>query len=1714
MSTEPQSQTCYEYLLKQTSNGLFAADDLLAVILPLMEQVQKNHEQGQVAPLDGLNKLQVNYRHIYFEDHERLAPKLNLEKLKELQAEASSSFRVVGEANETLDMDEGTIERQDLNLNENDEEIKRLVYLPAYRSWEHAVGHHDALTDIYSLGIILASFALGMDLGDRAQLKYFSDNRNNLFLINPALNPVIAGIIVRMTELNRHERAQDLLLLVQSLKNYRSQDLDKDVDYSDYAGFNEANVEGKREIIQSYLCKKLFEISKRNRLLFYKETLSHLNLTQASVPIMLDYKNIKSEQLFLWHEDLASKLFSNKGLDLNLYLRFEDTPYLPGTLDKIRLQANRDIKEYGFAQLRLVIVFLHWHNLKEEKETRIQSPLLLLPVTITKKKGISDAYILKAQDTEAEVNPVLKHQLQELYSLDLPDSVDLADADLNQFYELIKQKIHNSEKAVIFNKGEKPKIELIHAKAKQRLNTYRKRARLSGKGVRFMGDLDYSYQPGNFQPLGLQMFLRKVRPAASPFANFLDDRPAPRLPQMTGGSASDLEPIPVMEKERELYRMKEEETNPFVWSFDMCSLTLANFNYRKMSLVQDYRSFLDDELENPAFDELFSLNPKPQSKAGNRSLDFEKSYFIVPTDRSQMNAVLQAKEGFSYIIQGPPGTGKSQTITNLIADYAARGKRVLFVCEKRAAIDVVYHRLHQAGLEELSCLIHDSQTDKKAFVMDVKKTYESFISDKKDEGLEAEREQLASDLAAHLQRLKVFTSTISSSEEGKASLFDILNHMISLSEFKVEIAEKDKEKLPDYDFWQAQKERIEALDNALKEYNYPVIWSQFPFRNINAKISCEAKPLNVIAELSGVLKSFFSDLKELEELRPDFFELCVDFSDLKNLLKFCQQSEELGARSLLGLLDGNSHISRSLRSMFKDFEKSEDKLKEAQEKTIHWQNKLELRDAESALSQAINFDAGIFRFVMPSYWNLRKVIKASYNFAAHAIKPRWVDILRELIEEHKCLKSLTRIKEKIAEGYGFEDIGETDSLLKELRGDMTGSLKEWKSFLCTSEGAITFVAKAASLFRQLGDIEKNFSRLLFGWQDFSCQELEKLVERAGECDHDDLYILSEFNKQDEKVQTCLHEFNLHNDQLTWAIAENNYETLCRKDKDFDRFTYKKMASLRESFAKKFKKWQELNGAYILHKVKERFSEHYRISETPVSQLTESSDKELRSLYRAGRKELEHEFGKSMRYKSIRSLAAGETSIVLRDLKPIWLMSPLSVSDTLPLKIDEFDVVIFDEASQIQLEESIPALYRSPQIIVVGDEKQLPPTNFFSSRSGNEDQSVFIEEAGESYEYDLNADSFLTQSARTLPSTMLMWHYRSRFEKLISFSNEAFYEGRLLTIPDRSVEGRSSQEIVVKNESSEIDIHRDILKRSISFHYLEQGIYEKRKNTSEAKYIAQLVREILVEDSGLSVGIVAFSEAQQGEVEEALNRLGVEDKEFKNKLEAEMEREEDEQFIGLFVKNLENVQGDERDIIILSVCYGYDRTGKMRMNFGPINKSGGEKRLNVIFSRSKRHMVVVSSIKGVAITNTYNDGANCLKNYLDYSEAVSMGDEQQIENVLSRLYSHFGNEGYNAELSSAAKQLASSLEARGWQVDRQLGQSRFRCDLAIRQPGRDKYSLAIVFDHYAKTQDTLEDFLLKPMVLKAFDWDYEFILIKDWHENSDAIIEKIESRLAV
>lgn len=675
---------------------------------------------------------------------------------------------------------------------------------------------------------------------------------------------------------------------------------------------------------------------------------------------------------------------------------------------------------------------------------------------------------------------------------------------------------------------------------------------------------------------------------------------------------------------------------------------------------------------------------------------------------------------------------------------------------------------------------------------------------------------------------------------------------------------------------------------------------------------------------------------------------------------------------------------------------------------------------------------------------------------------------------------------------------------------MVREAHEWLLQSGDGDRAIKALARLGADVQRLRELMERFL------EDYAALPLDGLAEALEDMSDtldelpDYIECLKQLAELPKEVASALRALPWTLEQFEAAAAWRSYDEIMRADRltaRFNRCVHQQQVRKLDQITQQ---WLDVNARLVCERVRQRFREHITISTSPAAQLT-PEQKEFKKRYARGRRELEHEFGKSMRYKPVRDLAEGDSGLVVGDLKPVWLMSPLSVSDTLPLDDDTFDVVIFDEASQIPLEEAIPPLFRAKQTIVVGDEMQLPPTNFFSARRDEDEELLTLEHEGELIEYDLESNSFLSHAARNLPSRMLGWHYRSRSESLVSFSNWAFYQGRLLTVPEETLAGRGWPELTATESGAAAENLRGLLSRPVSFHFLEHGVYEKRRNRAEAEYIAELVRGLLRQESRPSIGIVAFSEAQQSEIEAALERLAHSDPLFREQLEQEYEREEEDQFAGLLVKNLENIQGDERDVIILSVCYGYGPDGRMRMNFGPINQSGGEKRLNVAFSRAREHMALVSSIRSSAITNDYNDGANCLKNYLQYAEYCSVGDLTGAQRILRTMaVLRETHHDTTSESDAAAEQLSTALRERDYIVDRGVGQSHFRCDLAVRRAGEDRYRLGILVDtdDYYRQADILERDLMRPKLLRAFGWRLTIVLAKDWWEQPDQVLDRV------
>ncbi|MBD2165982.1 DUF4011 domain-containing protein [Calothrix membranacea FACHB-236] len=426
--------------------------------------------------------------------------------------------------------------------------------------------------------------------------------------------------------------------------------------------------------------------------------------------------------------------------------------------------------------------------------------------------------------------------------------------------------------------------------------------------------------------------------------------------------------------------------------------------------------------------------------------------------------------------------------------------------------------------------------------------------------------------------------------------------------------------------------------------------------------------------------------------------------------------------------------------------------------------------------------------------------------------------------------------------------------------------------------------------------------------------------------------------------------------------------------------------------------------------------------------------------------------------------------LVKALKPCWMMSPLSVSQYINADVVHFDVLIFDEASQLRTEDVVPAIIRSNQVIVIGDKKQLPPTSFFSTAKDSEEDS--------NDEDDASYESVLDECSNFMFGRTLKWHYRSQDERLIAFSNKHFYDSQLVTFP---------------NPVQNPDL-------GVWFQHVPDGIYDRggrTDNRREAQVVAQLALEHFQRFPEQSLGIIAFSEAQADAIQEQIEILGKE--------HPALETFCSDNSPQYFLKALENVQGDERDAIILSVGYARDDQGKLFLNFGPLNRQGGERRLNVAVTRAKSKIMLVSSILAgdIDLTRSQSKGAKALRDYLKY--AASGGERLQGNSYTDTLNfdSPFEEDVYHA------------LVQQGYTIRTQVGCSGYRIDLAVvnnNRPG--EFLLGIECDgaSYHSSPTARDRDRLRQQVLERLGWKIYRIWSTDWFRNKPNQVRLLIERI--
>lgn len=453
--------------------------------------------------------------------------------------------------------------------------------------------------------------------------------------------------------------------------------------------------------------------------------------------------------------------------------------------------------------------------------------------------------------------------------------------------------------------------------------------------------------------------------------------------------------------------------------------------------------------------------------------------------------------------------------------------------------------------------------------------------------------------------------------------------------------------------------------------------------------------------------------------------------------------------------------------------------------------------------------------------------------------------------------------------------------------------------------------------------------------------------------------------------------------------------------------------------------------------------------------------------------LKRELNKQRRLMPLRKLFMAIPNLIT-SLRPCFMMSPLSVSVFLEAQSYDFDIVIFDEASQVHTEDAIGAIMRGKQVIIVGDTQQLPPTNFFASSLNDED----FDTDDDTKNNDVGLyDSILEEAVTVLPERSLRWHYRSRHEHLIAFSNIKIYNGSLITFP------------------ASIEKFPDY---GVEYIHVSDGVYDrsgKRNNVVEARKVADLVFEHFHKYPNRSLGIVTFSEAQQNAIDAAIRQ-----KRYQNPVYEDyfVENKEDH----FFIKNLENVQGDERDTIIFSIGYAKDSHGIMYMNFGPLSRDGGYRRLNVAITRAKYNIKLVGSImpEDINIEKTSAEGVKLLRSYIEFAQSGVVALEKEL---------NFSDEAtFDSPLEESVYDF---LQSKGYNVATQVGCSGFRIDMAVKHPVHSgRFVIGIECDGaaYHSSRTARERDRLRQTVLEDMGWTIYRIWSTDWIKDQKTEEQKL------
>ncbi|MCL1944531.1 MAG: DUF4011 domain-containing protein [Firmicutes bacterium] len=1145
-----------------------------------------------------------------------------------------------------------------------------------------------------------------------------------------------------------------------------------------------------------------------------------------------------------------------------------------------------------------------------------------------------------------------------------------------------------------------------------------------------------------------------------------------------------------------------------------------------------------------------------------QSKDIVELHSVVDADSSQIETIALAKDGKNLVVQGPPGTGKSQTITNIIAELLYQNKSVLFVSEKMAALNVVYDRLDKVGLSKFCLELHNAdKIDKKKIIYSLTEnldlTYRlnnDFFENTKiifrdkqklDEYLNALHENIAQinqspyeilsniskysnvkqldfiipkisekndqyilraktiienhcqycsaigqDFRQHIWYglivenvdfvfLNEFKSKLKLANQYYSDIIDFKNtisNVYSLDIFDSQIdptmqSLKVATELSVFDGRFFERESLSKLFNATTQVKETL--DQHAVFIDKLDIACN-QLFNTIVDIASNIQQYLDNL--YSQIMSVFNEQLFD-KDIDILYhKYTTQYKGAISRIFGGKYKQDAKLLSTLskNNIKINYKLAVEKLQIAKQYMIVKTKLNEFNNRLSNLNKSSVEDTILLFDMLEKVCSDINQFQEKYRDSIH-LRQR-VEIARQELEKVKI--DLDNVKLH-ATGIGLNKVDDWHELyihLDVLNDILPCNFRYFarlnqfefdniKSRLAQYVSQYDSISKNGAV---LQDLQHNFDKSIIDFDiiDFqkgfgytqrlldeydSIQEFVRFEHNLREIKQLELYdwlifAISNGVRSDELNSVFLKSFYLQ--QFYWVLSINPILN------HFSRQTHDKIVQ-----------------SFVKHDQLSLVLARTEVSNNIIKNIRHVLENDKSSLLVAQIKLLRHEAGKKMRHIPVRKLMSNAIDLV-QTLKPCFLMSPNSVATY--LNDTQFDVVIFDEASQIFPWDSLGSIYRAKQVVVVGDSKQMPPSNFFETVLGSDDEQyddTQQESEDDPIAFESILDKCVTLKGTSFYEKTLKWHYRSRSESLIAFSNKHFYQNQLVTF----------------------NSPQDGVDTGVEFEFVQDGIYDNNQNRDEANRVVQLIYQHYATHPERSLGIIAFSVKQQQCIEYAL--------EYKRSKDDRFAKYFDEQLVEpFFVKNLENVQGDERDTIIFSVGYANNSIGKFRQSFGPLSIKGGERRLNVAITRAKHNVKLVSSIRAhdIDANRAKSVGARLLKEYLEYAER---GVKQLYENLdvkdINKFDSKFELEVYQV------------LVDNGYKVNTQVGSSGFRIDLAVKHPTLDCFILAIECDGaiYHSSKNARDRDRLRQSILENMGWKFYRIWSTDWFKNN-----KVEKRV--